>query len=242
MATKQSTKSSRRTHGATGTPEYVSWHGMLSRCRHKDRKDAKYYVERGITVCRGLAESFSRFLDVLGYKPSAEMSVDRIENSGNYSCGTCEECVARGWPMNLRWATRSMQTRNQRTNVLLTWNGETKTAIEWAEQLGRDPRLIYDRVRIGWDDERVLATPVKQHSPRREISLDGLVARDHWCVGKDFGLWHVQAYFGTRRCLCRCLCRGCNKEFPVRLDHMTRGTSLGCQDCRRKSRPQRTAG
>lgn len=42
----------------------------------------------------------------------------------------------------------------------LTYNGETKPIIEWAEQLGMSAGVIHNRMKLGWDAEAILTTTV----------------------------------------------------------------------------------
>ena len=112
------------THGCTGTPTYRAWQDMIQRCYNPRRTRYPMYGGRGITVCQRWRESFEAFLKDMGTSPSPRHSIDRIDNNGNYE------------PGNLRWATAKEQSRNQRRNRVLTYQGETLCIAEWAERLG----------------------------------------------------------------------------------------------------------
>lgn len=92
----------REHHGMFNTPVYRAWAHMITRCYNKKTRDYKNYGGRGIEVCGKWRDSFTSFYNDMGDKPSNEHSLDRINNEGNYE------------PSNCRWATRSMQNRNQR--------------------------------------------------------------------------------------------------------------------------------
>jgi hypothetical protein len=91
---------------------YRSWQAMRTRCDNKNRPGYDNYGGRGITICERLAK-FESFLAHLGERPPG-MSIDRIDNEGNYSCGACPECQEQGWPNNVRWATWVQQNNNRR--------------------------------------------------------------------------------------------------------------------------------
>lgn len=135
-------------HGMCGTPEYRSWQHVLDRCGNVSNKDYLHYGGRGIAVCPEW-KSFEQFYADMGPRPSPKHSIDRKDNNGNY----CKE--------NCRWATRKEQHNNQRSNKMLTYNGETRTMSQWAEEAGISYSALRYRLIRGWSVEKALTTPVK---------------------------------------------------------------------------------
>ena len=110
------------------------WEAMRERCLEPNHTSYPAYGGRGITICVGWLKDFSTFLSDMGECPiKPRHTLDRIDNIGGYWCGHCTECVNSKRSKNCRWATASQQQRNTRQNRFLTINGETLTAIEWAE-------------------------------------------------------------------------------------------------------------
>lgn len=121
-----------RTHGASHSTEYYRYHHMVNRCYNTNYKQYADYGGRGITVCpqwlgRG---GFEQFLMDMGPCPK-NLSLDRIDNAGNYT------------PDNCRWASRKMQMRNKRSNTVF----KGKCIAEWAEELGVAYSTIRARLR-----------------------------------------------------------------------------------------------
>ena len=95
------------THGHhTGgpSPTYRSWVAAKSRCFNPNLDHYRYYGGRGITMCQEWVDSFEAFLRDMGPRPEG-LTLDRIENDGNYE------------PENCRWATIQQQNNNQRGRI-----------------------------------------------------------------------------------------------------------------------------
>lgn len=139
-------------HGHSyGSLTYESWQAMMHRCSCPTFRWYHLYGGRGIRVCERW-KVFENFLADMGERPSSEHSIDRYPNNdGNYEPGNC------------RWATQTEQRRNNRFNRMLTYQNETFCVSEWAERLGKNEGTLHSRLRQGWDDEKVLSTPIRAY-------------------------------------------------------------------------------
>lgn len=121
-------------HGKEGSRLYSIWRNMKLRCLNPNHDNYHRYGGRGIKLCKRW-HKFENFLSDMGEPPSDKHSIDRLDNNGNYT------------PENTRWATHIEQCRNRSANVKLTIRGTTKTAKEWAEFFGTNPRTVYGRIK-----------------------------------------------------------------------------------------------
>ena len=125
------------------------------------------------------ANSFAAFLRDVGERPSLGHSIDRIDNTKGYV------------PGNVRWATRSEQGRNKRTNRLITHNGVTACVAEWAQRTGLKERTIHTRLARGKTPAEALSTTLLVHplgfSPERNrlLTVDGkILSMSAWAAAK----------------------------------------------------------
>lgn len=141
-------------HGQHGTLTYSRWKSM--RQRISDPQRAKYYAH---VACCDRWQSFENFLADMGECPSGH-TLDRIDNQRGYEPGNC------------RWATMAQQNANRTNVVSLTHNGKSQSVADWAREIGIAANVLRQRIYLGWDDERVLTTPVK--SLKRGHAVEGL--------------------------------------------------------------------
>ncbi len=123
------------------TPEYRAWTAMLQRCNNEKCHIFDYYGARGVTVCDRWRDSFENFFADMGLRPSANHSIDRIDNNGIYEPGNC------------RWATKAQQQRNTRyTKLTIDAVYEIRNSADpvavLAERYGVGKRYIY-QIRAG---------------------------------------------------------------------------------------------
>jgi len=127
-------------HGMYGTKIHNSWRGMRDRCRNVKHSYYEKYGGKGVTVCDEWLNSFESFRDwalVNGYEEG--LSIDRIDNNGNYE------------PNNCRWSTRIEQANNTTNNRLIELFGSTKNLKQWCECFGFNYDKIRRRLNLGWD-------------------------------------------------------------------------------------------
>lgn len=125
---------------------------MKDRCYNTNCKRFKDWGGRGIAVCSEWRNDFMSFYNwsmANGYKEG--LTLDRIDNNGNYE------------PYNCRWITTKQQARNRRSNINYTINGVTRCILEWCEILGLNPKTVYQRIHYyNWTIERALEIDKKE--------------------------------------------------------------------------------
>ena len=137
-------------HGESSSRLYGIHRGMKNRCTLESMVRFHRYGGRGITYAPEWEEyeTFRNWSLENGYND--HLTLDRIDNDGNYEPGNC------------RWITNDEQQRNRSNNVRISWNGKEKSLNEWAEELDIKYGTLYKRIyEHGWSIEDAFTKEVK---------------------------------------------------------------------------------
>ena len=129
---------------ASHKSEYDTWVAMRQRCQNPNNSQYHHYGGRGISICARWS-FFENFLADMGPRP-AKLSLDRIDNNGNYT------------PENCRWADGKTQILNSRHANMITHNGQTLCLKDWAAILGINHQTLRNRFKRGWTKDEALST------------------------------------------------------------------------------------
>lgn len=165
-----SSKIHKKKHGGYGDRLYSVFRAIQQRCYNSKCRQYNDYGGRGITMCQEWRSDYAAFRDwalATGYIEEVlpngmnKWTIDRINVNGNYE------------PSNCRWITCQEQQFNKRDNVVLTYNGETKTAKEFSEQYNISPAVLWQRIKKGWSAKAAIETPVRKRRNNAESSREG---------------------------------------------------------------------
>ena len=135
-------------HGLSETSTYTAWKGMKSRVKGKDDICIKHYLNKGITICERWQNSFENFMLDMGERPTG-MTLDRIDNNGNYEPGNC------------RWTTQKQQVANTCRTIYVDFKGQ-KTCLKHACQEGNvNYDAVRSRLRAGREPQEAFTTPFR---------------------------------------------------------------------------------
>lgn len=139
-----------KTHGMHKSSEYKTYAAMKDRCDNPNNTQYKDYGGRGITYCERWND-FASFFEDMGVRPE-NMTLDRIDNDGDYS------------PENCKWSSRKDQQNNRRNNVVLEYKGEMLTMKQAAVKYGIHQGTLRSRLKNGWPVDAAIETKPSKYS------------------------------------------------------------------------------
>jgi hypothetical protein len=115
----------------------LAYKNMIGRCYLTTHQAYKNYGGRGVGVCNEWRESREAFIAwALSNGHGDGLSLDRIDNDGQYS------------PENCRWVDQKTQQNNRRSNCVIEYLGQAKTLTQWAEQIGIKWDVLWRRLNV----------------------------------------------------------------------------------------------
>ena len=146
---KEKLSKMKSTHKQTGTRLYNIYVGMKYRCYTKTCRRYKDYGGRGISICKEWLQDFNNFkkwAEKNGYTNT--LTIDRIDNNGNYE------------PSNCRWIPAKEQAKNKRNNVFYYVNGEKLNVMEIQRRYGIERHELRKRILAGEKIENIFQKSV----------------------------------------------------------------------------------
>jgi hypothetical protein len=132
-------------------PLFWVWNQMKRRCNDPKHGSYKNYGGKGIKVCDEWASDFKTFFDWAikkGWKKG--LTVERKNNELGYNE---DNCII---------ASYLVQSRNKRSNILVSAFGETKCLMDWFNDsrcLVGTYQCLKDRIlKWNWEPERAIST------------------------------------------------------------------------------------
>jgi hypothetical protein len=138
----------KKTHGMSKTRFYKIWKGIINRCNNKNNYGYQNYGGRGIRVNNNWLVFENFYRDMFeGYDDN--LSIDRIDNNGDYKKENCH------------WVSQKIQNLNYSRNRIIEFRNKKQTLKEWADEKGIKWDCLFMRLKKGWSIEKSLLTGQK---------------------------------------------------------------------------------
>lgn len=147
-------------------PLYRIWQSMKTRCYNEKNPNYARYGAKGVRICQRWLDSFDTFVDDMGMPPEGH-SIDRIDPYGDYS------------PENCRWATRLIQSQNQKRTRFYQWQGESLCLTEVARRANVDYYQVYWAVFAGKSIDEAVQSITKPFTERARSLNPSLPPKPH---------------------------------------------------------------
>lgn len=130
--------------GLSKTPIYNSWSAMMDRCYNKKSRGYAFYGAIGIKVCKNWHRFLSFHEWAIKHGHENGLTIERKNPRKNYN------------PNNCTWIPKSLQPKNTKRGVYLTFKGKTMDMADWAKELGIKHGTIRSRWYRNFSVENIL--------------------------------------------------------------------------------------
>lgn len=129
------------------------WSNIKQRCYNPNSPKYSLYGGRGIKMCDEWRNNYVSFYNwAIQHGAKRTLSIDRIDNNGNYE------------PSNCRWVDAKTQIRNRSITSWMSVNGVVKTRAEWCEIYGLPYDFVKQRLQKGYTPEQALGLEKKERT------------------------------------------------------------------------------
>lgn len=139
-------------HNLCWHPLHHAWRAMKQRCLNINNPSWKYYGGRGVKICSEWINDFCNFYDWAissGWQEGLHLDKDIKGNGLLYSPGTC--C----------FVTKRQNSQKTRKVRYIMVNGVEMSLYDLSIKFGLNRHVIIKRLKLGWDLDKTLNTPVK---------------------------------------------------------------------------------
>lgn len=137
-------------------------YGMKKRCYNPNSSSYSNYGGRGIEICDEWLNDTNSFVTwALGNGYNENLTIERIDNNGNYE------------PSNCKWITRVEQANNKRNNVHVQIDGQEVNLSELAKALGLAGATIYTRYYSGLRGIELIRLSDKRKKQESLVDISG---------------------------------------------------------------------
>lgn len=162
VASKSVSNCGCRNHQMSKSPTYESWASMKARCLNKNDTNYNNYGGRGITLDPRW-HTFQNFLEDMGERTKTQ-SLERLDVNGNYESSNCI------------WLEKNLQSKNTRSTVSITIEGETQNLTYWLNKFNVSHASYNKRIQRGLSPVEALNSASLEKNHRiRVVELDGKV-------------------------------------------------------------------
>lgn len=143
------------THGLSKHPLRGVHKAMLNRCYKKDDPQYENYGGKGVIICeewRNSYEIFANWALENGWQKGLHIDKDKLAPEKPGKIYSPEFCL---------FLTCKENSQYKGDNRMLTYNGETLSASQWADKFGMKYNTFMVRLENGWDFEKIANKPVR---------------------------------------------------------------------------------